>query len=80
MIFQIFSCFLFFLFVLSWLFLFVGLFNASGVFIDWDMAIGVEKVAIVPRSSCLNLEKLVVVDLPEILEMALGFGETAQSL
>ena len=54
-------CFLFFLF---YFFSLVGLFNASGVFIDWDIAVGVEKIAIEDWSSHLNLEKLAVVDLP----------------
>ena len=44
------------------------------------MAIGVEKVAIVAQSSHLNLEKLAIAKVLEILEMALTFNETARGL
>ena len=43
--FQGYSCFLFFI---SYAFLLVGPFNASGVFINWDLSVVVEKIAIEP--------------------------------
>ena len=44
------------------------------------MVIGVEKIAVEPRSSRLNLKKIAIVDLPENLKMALHVGEMAQGL
>ena len=56
------------------------LFYVSRAFIYWDMAIGVEQIAVEARSSRLNLEKLAIVELSGILETSLTFDKMAWGL